>query len=115
MGCDGRMRMSCWRIAAAPSLPRTNGSPWHSIMVLATGELGRVAIGKGGKLGRCQDRRNAPGDGGAVELAHDQSISNVVRNGHVRPERIALENHRDVALLGRQRTLRTRDDAVAER
>ena len=50
-----------------------------------------------------------------VELAQREPVGDVLRHRHVRPQRVALEDHRHVALLGRQRARRRRHHAVADR
>ena len=59
--------------------------------------------------------RDLLGDHRLVELAQRQPVGDVLRHRHVRPERVALEDHRHVALLGRQRARRRGHHAVADR
>ena len=47
-------------------------------------------------------------------LAQAQAVDDVLGDRHVRPQRVALEDHRHLALLGRQRARRRRHQAVAD-
>ena len=53
-------------------------------------------------------------DGVAVELPQLQAISHVLGHRHMRPERVALEDHRHVALFRRQRARRRGQDLAAD-
>ena len=55
------------------------------------------------ELGGRQYPPHILGDDALVELAQRETIGDVFRHRHVRPQRVALEDHRHVALLGRQR------------
>src|SRR5262245_20661527 len=49
----------------------------------------------------------------AIDLAQLESVGDVLGDRHVRPQRVALEDHRHVAPLGGQRARRRGDDPVA--
>ena len=72
-------------------------------LLLPAGELAGIALRQRLELGRGQDRRQLLRNGVAVHLAQTQAVDDVFGHRHVRPQRVALEDHRHVALLGRQR------------
>ena len=72
-------------------------------LLLAARQFARITLGQYFELGGGEDRLELPGDGVAVELAQPQAVDDVFRHRHVRPQRVALEDHRHLALLGRQR------------
>src|SRR5262249_55610740 len=51
---------------------------------------------------------------GARDAVEAQSVHHVLRDRHVRPERIALEDHRHPALFRRQHAARRRQAAIAD-
>ena len=52
---------------------------------------------------------------GTIELPELQAVGDVLSHRHMRPQRVALEHHRDVALLGWQHAGGRGDDTVAKR
>ena len=72
-------------------------------LLLSAGEFAGIALRQRFELGRGQNRRELFRDGVAVELAQAQAVDDVFGHRHVRPQRVALEDHRHVALFGRQR------------
>ena len=87
-----------------------DGATERDALALAAGELLRLAIeelveldGLGGLLDPALDL-------GLGDLAQLQPEREVLADRHVRVERVALEDHRDVAVLGRDVV----DDAVAD-
>ena len=90
------------------------GARERHALLLAAREFARVAIGEAAEVGGIQNRGEFAIDGGAVELAQLESIGDVFGNRHVRPQRIALKNHRHVAPLRRQRPRRRRYQLVAD-
>ena len=83
-------------------------------LLLSTRQFARIARGEFGKPGRRQNRRHFARDICARQLAQRQPVGDVVGHRHVRPQRIALEDHRHLAGFGRQRTRRRRHRAVAD-
>ena len=53
-------------------------------------------------------------DGVAIQLAQLEAVDDVLGHRHVRPQRVALEDHRHVAPLGRQRLRRRGHELVAD-
>src|SRR5437588_285134 len=111
--------MSCCRIATAASRPAASFAPttcriappnsiWLSsratplMVLLSAGEFARVALRQRLELGGCEDSCELHRDGGAVEFTQTQAIDDVLGDRHVRPQRVALEDHRHLAVLGRQ-------------
>ena len=69
-------------------------------LALAAGQLLRLAVEELAELGRLGRLVDAALDLGLGELAQLQAEGEVVADRHVRVERVALEDHRDVAVLG---------------
>ena len=83
-------------------------------LLLPAGKLPRVPLRERGEVRGRQDGRDLPGDGGPIELPHLEAVGDVLDDRHVRPERVRLEHHRDVALLGRQSAAGRGHHAIAE-
>ena len=83
-------------------------------LLLPAGELAGVTLRQRLKLGRGQDRRQLLRDGVAVHFAQPQAVDDVFGHRHMRPQRVALEDHRHLALLGRQRARLRRHQPVAD-
>ena len=83
-------------------------------LLLAAGKLRRIALGERAEPRGGEDGLDLLGDDGAVELPELQAVGDVLGDRHVRPQRVALEHHRHVALLGRQRAPRRGHHAVAQ-
>jgi hypothetical protein len=71
-------------------------------LALAAGELGRVAPEVGVELEHLGGALDLAADLLGRDLAHAQAEADVVGDGHVREDRVALEHHGDAALAGRQ-------------
>src|SRR6266571_4821236 len=69
-------------------------------LLLATGKLVRVAFRKPGKADELEHRVCAALALLLVDAAHLQAERHVLSRGHVREERVGLENHADVAPVG---------------
>ena len=82
--------------------PRDDGAGKRRALLLAAGELGGKLVGHAGEADEAQHRVHPFVDLGAVGFADFQRIGHVLAHRHVRPDRIALEHHADVALLRRQ-------------
>ena len=74
-------------------------------LLLATGELGGLAVGEVSELHGLEHLGDAVGDlllaRAFVALAHLQREGDVVEHRHVRPDRVGLEDHAEPALVGR--------------
>ena len=81
---------------------------------LAAGKL--AAASKGKKIAQLDAKvvATAFADLGLSDLAQFQAVGHVVPYRHVRPQRVALKDHRHVAPLGRLAALRRRYDAAAD-
>ena len=83
-------------------------------LLLAAREFARIALGKLAEANRREKIRHAPLDRAALHLAKAQAIGDVFGDRHMRPQRVALEDHRHVAPLRRHRSLRRGHDAAAD-
>ena len=83
-------------------------------LLLAAGQLAGIALRQRREPRGGEDGVELLLDGRAVDLAQLEPIDDVLGDRHVRPQRVALEDHRHVAPLGRQRLLRRGHDAVAD-
>ncbi len=84
-------------------------------LLLAAGEFAWIAGRE-----RCEPRGRENGvelllDRVVVHLPQLQPVADVARDRHMRPQRVALEDHRHVAPLGRYGLLRRGHDAVTDR
>ncbi len=79
-------------------------------LALAAGELAGLAIQQVLDLQHLRDARDRRVALGLGHVAHLQPEADVLRHVHVRVERVALEHHRDVAVLGQ----RVRDVAAVD-
>ena len=79
------------------------GARQRDALLLSAGEFAGIALRQRVELGRRQNRREFFRDGVTVEFAQAQAVDDVFGHRHVRPQRVALEDHRHVALFGRQR------------
>src|SRR5437870_2051614 len=71
-------------------------------LLLAAGELARIAVLEPGEIHLPESLGEPPSDRGAVELPEPEAVSDVGARGHVGPERVVLEDHADVTLVGSQ-------------
>ena len=71
-------------------------------LLLTTAELRRVAVEKGTAVDEGGGLLDPPGLDALLDAASLQGVADVLADGHVRPQRIGLEHHADVALVGRQ-------------
>src|SRR5205085_10408749 len=71
-------------------------------LLLAARELSGIAILEAGQVHFRQPGGQPPGDLRAGQLAQAQPVRHVAAHGHVRPERVILEHHADVARVRRQ-------------
>ena len=74
----------------------------HALLLPAR-QLLRQAFGEGGQLHQVERRPHLRVTVGSRQPAHAQREGDVLRDRHVREQRIALEHHAEVALLRRQR------------
>ena len=79
------------------------GARQRHALLLSAGEFAGIALRQRFELGRGQNRREFFRNGVAVHFAQAQAVDDVFGHRHVRPQRVALEDHRHVALFGRQR------------
>ena len=77
-----------------------DGPAQGDALALAAGELLGLARQEGRQLDRLGRLLDPPVDLLLVDLAELEAEGQVVVDGHVRVERVALEDHRDVAVLG---------------
>ena len=70
-------------------------------LALAAGQLRRPAIEDGAELERRSGALHALVDARRIEAAHAEPERQVLAHALVRVERVALEHHREVALLRR--------------
>ena len=85
-------------------------------LLLAAGELARIAVGERYQLDEVERAADPVGGVRPRHAAHLQRERDVVEDGEVREQRVALEDHAEVALLGRQvRDARVVDEDVARR
>src|SRR5689334_14598502 len=82
-------------------------------LLLAAGKLRGVALRQLRELGRGERPVGALLALGRLDAAHLQSVAHVVAHGHVRPHRVALEDHAHVAPLGWDHRARLRNHLVA--
>ena len=87
-----------------------DGAPEGDALALATRELLRLAVEELLELDGLSRLVDPALDLGLGDLAQLQAEREVLADRHVRVERVALEDHRDVAVLGRDVV----DDAVAD-
>ena len=71
-------------------------------LLLAAGELTRQALAKAAELDDVEEARDPGQDVRPPHAAGAQPIGHVLRHGHVREQRIVLEDDADVALISRQ-------------
>ena len=83
-------------------------------LLLPAGEFAGIALRQRLEFCRGQDRRQFLRDGVAVHFAQAQAVDDVFGHRHVRPQRVALEDHRHAALLGRQRARLRRHQPLAD-
>src|SRR5204862_327485 len=69
-------------------------------LLLAAGELARVARLEPREVHLGEALLEAAGDRRGVELPEPEPVGDVRPHGHVGPERVVLEDHPDVALVG---------------
>jgi hypothetical protein len=80
-------------------------------LLLAAGQLARIAVGECLEPRHREDRIDALDDLGFRQLPEGESVADVLAHVHVRPERIALEDHRHPASLRRIGDARRRHGA----
>ena len=68
-------------------------------LTLAAGKLLRLSLEHGSEAENFGGEADAPLDFGGGDRAHAQPELHVLPHGHVRIERVALEDHRDVSIL----------------
>ena len=78
------------------------GAGQRHALLLAARKLRRPAFGEGGKLHQVERRAHLRVAVGAGQAADPQREGDVLRHRHVREQRIALEDHAEVAPLRRQ-------------
>ncbi len=87
-----------------------HGAGERHALLLAARQLGGIALGERAEAHRLQYRRRPwPGSCRAVETAQLEAEGHVLRDGHVGPDGVALEDHGHAAPLGRQRRAGRRD------
>ena len=77
---------------------------------LAARELLRAAVQQMPDLEELRDVAHRPSPLGLLDVTEPERVGDVLRDGHVRVERVALEHHRDVAVA----RLQPRDVALAQ-
>ena len=82
-------------------------------MLLAAGQFAGVALGQSGELGGGEDGVELCTYDVARQFAELEAVNDILGHGHMRPERVALEYHRHVAPLGRNRVGRRGNQPVA--
>jgi hypothetical protein len=70
-------------------------------LLLAAGQLVRIAVGEVGQAEVLQRRLDAAADFGLGHLAQDQRVGDVVEHRLVRPQRVGLEDQAELAFFGR--------------
>ena len=91
------------RLVKQEHLGPTHHRPAHGdALPLPTGELARVALQQVVNLQHLRRFVDQATDLSGRGLAHPQPEREVVKDGHVRIKRIALEHHRDVPVPRRQ-------------
>jgi hypothetical protein len=80
-----------------------HGAGQSHALLLPAREFRRIAVGQRAKPHRLQDAGDARLHRRAVDMAQLQAEGDVLRHRHVRPDRIALEDHRHLPPLRRQR------------
>jgi hypothetical protein len=81
-------------------------------LLLAARQLCRVPVGELTQAHHVEDAGHARAHLVAREAAHLEAEGHVLGHRHVRPDGVALEDHRHGAFLGRERGRRRRDDAA---
>jgi hypothetical protein len=79
-----------------------SGPPHRHTLALPARELGRPAVELVGELQQLGDLRDAAVELGLGGLGQPERIADVLAHRHVGVERVALEHHGDVAVLGRE-------------
>ncbi len=112
-GRDAQLRVEVrQRLVHEEDLGLTNdGSPHRDPLALTTGQGLRLALEELLEPEELRGVSDLPHAIGLGDPSHLEREAHVVGHGHVRVERVVLEDHRDVAVLGRQ----MRDVAVADR
>ncbi len=72
----------------------------HSLL-LPTAELGGIPVEQGSAVHHSCCGFDLPGGDGALHSSNLQRVSDVFAHRHVGPQRVGLEDHADVALVGR--------------
>ncbi len=80
-------------------------------LALAAGKLARLALQQRAELEDFRRALDLGVDVGLGRSANLQTVRHVAEHAHVRVQRVVLEHHRDVAILGLERV----DDAIADR
>ena len=83
-------------------------------LLLAAGELAGDAVGVLNQVHGGEHALHLLADGRLVLLLDGQRVGDVVKDRHVRPDGIGLEDHADVALFRLEKDLAAGDDAVVE-
>ncbi|ABA49062.1 phenol hydroxylase, putative [Burkholderia pseudomallei 1710b] len=86
-------------------------APHRDALPLAARQLARAPREQRPELEDLRGRLHARVDQRALDTANLQPVSHVLRNRHVRIQRVVLEHHRDVAILRLERV----DDASTDR
>jgi hypothetical protein len=90
------------------------GAGKRDTLLLAAREFARVTMGQGFQARRRQNRLQLAVCDSLVELPDFQAIGHVLGHRHVRPQRIALEDHRHVAAFRRHRAGRRGEHLAAD-
>ena len=83
-------------------------------LLLAARQLAGIALGQRLEPRRRQDRLELGVDRRLVELPDAQAVGDVLGHRHVRPQRVALEDHRHVAAFRRHGARRRGQDLAAD-
>ncbi|OIQ65939.1 hypothetical protein GALL_524970 [mine drainage metagenome] len=71
-------------------------------LLLSARQFAGVTLRQDFEFCRGKDRRELFRNGVAIHFPQTQPVDDVLGDRHVRPQRVALEDHRHLALLGRQ-------------
>ena len=74
-------------------------APERDALALAAGEVRDLALLEAREVEQLQHLADPPPHLGPRHAAQAQAVADVAEHRHVRPERVGLEHHRDVALL----------------
>ena len=77
------------------------GAGQRHALLLSAGQFAGITLRQNFEFGGFKDDVEFFGDGGAIDLSQPQAIDDIFGDRHMRPQRVALEDHRHLALFGR--------------